>query len=384
MYNDMAKDKKALKIIQVASGDLWAGAEVQLFHMVVALDKLPGVLVKVVLLNSGMLESRLKAEGIDVTVIDETQNSTLGIIRQLRSIVREYGAAIIHSHRFKENIVSGIVAKLTRCQSIRTIHGDVEQQSPGWNLRQGLIGMADRFVANYLQDKLVCVSSELVDKFRLSFKRDKLLAINNSVNPAYIQQMAAQAIDLPDTEGGFNIGFIGRFVEVKRVELFYQLAKRVIENDPDSKIHFYMLGDGPLFADIKSMVEAEQLESRIHLTGFVENSAPYLKRFDFLMFTSKHEGLPMTLLEAMVLKTPVISTNLASLKEVLDGERCGYFSDSEKPDALAQLVLKIIQDPALAECKAERAYQTLQAHYSIDTNASRYLSLYQELTSSSA
>jgi len=70
-----------ITILHIASGDLWAGAEVQLYTLVRALHHSPGVSVRVILLNHGTLEEKLHEEGVDVLVLTETSLSSLQIAR---------------------------------------------------------------------------------------------------------------------------------------------------------------------------------------------------------------------------------------------------------------------------------------------------------------
>jgi glycosyltransferase involved in cell wall biosynthesis len=113
--------------------------------------------------------------------------------------------------------------------------------------------------------------------------------------------------------------------------------------------------------------------------GFVENSAPYLKKLDYLLFTSKHEGLPMTLLESMALETVVISTNLPTIKSVLNGDECGFFPESEVPEAMATSINQLVKDNSLKQKKAKAAKDILNRDYSLKTNIKKYLAVYQQL-----
>lgn len=368
--------------MHVASGDLWAGAEVQLFHLATALNNDEDVSLVVILLNHGQLERQLIEKGVSVRVFDESTYSTLNIFHKIKSVANELQVDVIHSHREKENVLVSVIAKIIGCHSVRTVHGDSEFGASLFDFRQHLIYLINKFCGSYLQDKIISVSGELTDKLSRTFGADKLVTINNSVNVDYINKRSQEPIDTTIvTESRINIGFVGRFVPVKRVSFYYEVAKRVITLLPKADIHFYMIGDGPLFNEINSKVECEQLSHRIHLLGFVENSAPYIKQLSYLMFTSEHEGLPMTLLEAMALETPVISTNLPSLKNVLNGNHGGYFHDSENPDEFADFVANLIQYYDKSIVKAKLAKSILNNEYALAANINKYVELYKNILS---
>ncbi len=368
-----------MRILQLASGDLWAGAEVQLYHLACELNKSQKIELKVVLLNHGQLELMLKEQEISVVVLDETKLSTFQIIHELEKICKGNEIDLIHSHRLKENIVGGIVAKKVNCKSIRTVHGATETPTSLLDLKHRLLSLMDKYTAIFLQQKIVAVSSELNKSLLKTYSEQKITTINNSVNIDYIANRSGEFINIPINERSINIGFIGRFVQVKRVHLFVDIAKSVIRENPDSDIHFHMIGDGPLFANIQDQITGYGLNQNIHLLGFVENSAPYLKKLDFLMFTSEHEGLPMTLLEAMSLSVPVISVELPSIRKILKGEECGYFIDADNIVGSSKKISEIVKDPKRAMTKAKRAFEIVKNEYSINSNVSKFTKLYEEV-----
>jgi len=368
-----------LNILHVASGDLWAGAEVQLFHLASALYQNKHVNTLVVLLNHGQLEQQLLAQGVDVVVFDESKLSSFTIYKRLKEHANKHQIQVMHSHREKENILVSAVSWSIGCKSVRTIHGAPEFEVHWWQIKRWLVTLADRFCGIYLQQKIIAVSDDLKSKLAQQFSETKLMTINNSVNTEYIEQRANEAISVGIGKDRTTIGFVGRFVPVKQVSLFFEIASKVIHREAGDRIDFYMLGDGPQYDEIAARVKRDQLTSRLNLLGFVENSAPYIKKFDFLMFTSRHEGLPMTLLEAMTLQTPVISTCLPSIMQVLDGEQGGYFIDSDSSDEIAEFVCREVVDKAKSTFKAKRARSILNKNYALASNIEKYEALYHQL-----
>ena len=96
-----------MNILHLASGDLWAGAEVQLYHLCTALKQKCAIDLHIVLLNHGQLEQKLIENGIRVTVLDENILSTHKIGWRLHQYVKNNPVDIIHSHLLKENLIGG-------------------------------------------------------------------------------------------------------------------------------------------------------------------------------------------------------------------------------------------------------------------------------------
>jgi len=369
-----------MKIIHLASGDLWAGAEVQLFHLAVKLHELYGIHLLVVLLNHGQLEQELIEKGIAVTVLDESKLSGFSILLEFYHIVKLFQPDIVHTHRSKENVIGGIVARLNGKKSVRTVHGASEFSIRPFNLKRFVFDGADRLAGFFLQQKIISVSDELKQKMKKIYPDSKLAVIENCVDVEYIEKKSLKPCNHDIDKNNFNIAFIGRFVPVKRVDIFYSIAKSVISNSEHEMIHFHMIGDGPLKKNIDDMLLSDKLTKNIHLYGFIENTAPLLKNMNLLIFTSDHEGLPMTLLEAMTLGVPVLSRNLPSICEVLCSGECGYFIKSDNVSDYADIIEHIMTNGEEARNKIKMARQQITDKYNIDSNIKKYENLYKEVT----
>ena len=213
-----------MKIIHLASGDLWAGAEVQLFHLAVKLHELYGIHLLVVLLNHGQLEQELIEKGIAVTVLDESKLSGFSILLEFYHIVKLFQPDIVHTHRSKENVIGGIVARLNGKKSVRTVHGASEFSIRPFNLKRFVFDGADRLAGFFLQQKIISVSDELKQKMKKIYPDSKLAVIENCVDVEYIEKKSLKPCNHDIDKNNFNIAFIGRFVPVKRVDIFYSIA----------------------------------------------------------------------------------------------------------------------------------------------------------------
>lgn len=372
-----------MKIMHLASGDLWAGAEVQLFHLAKELNKIKNVELIVVLLNHGQLEDELLKHNVNVKVLDESMLSSFAIFQRLNSIIKLSQPDIIHTHRNKENFLGGLAAWLNKKKSIRTSHGASEISKNPINLKRRLFDSLDKFAAVCFQQRIVAVSEDLRKKLSHHFPDAKLLVIENAVDTAYIKNRASQEFGHSSKldRNDFHIAFIGRFVPVKRVELFFAIANNVQLRNASRNIQFHMIGDGPLFQEINDKIRNDPNAPRIHLHGFIENVAPILKQMNLLIFTSDHEGLPMTLLEAMTLHIPVLSRFIPSIYDVLCQGKCGYFIDTDSPEKFARAIEHIIISREEVEQKANNAYNRIMDNFDIAVNVRNYVRLYTDLLS---
>ena len=125
-----------IHILHIVSGDLWAGAEVQLYTLAKTQQLDHRTRVSVITLNPGRLELNLRDCGIDVTVVDESHYNGLQILVKLGNTIKDKRPDVVHTHRIKENILGSIAALLNgNVPSMRTAHGAAEHHPPWYHGR---------------------------------------------------------------------------------------------------------------------------------------------------------------------------------------------------------------------------------------------------------
>ncbi|MES0328015.1 MAG: glycosyltransferase, partial [Gammaproteobacteria bacterium] len=343
----MTKENTTIKVLHIASGDLWAGAEVQLFTLAKALNNQQDIKINVVLLNHGMLEQKLLNNGVNVIVLDESRLNGLQVLLQLISTIRTIKPDVIHTHRVKENIFGSIAALLNgNIPTLRTSHGAPEHK-PAWhNIPKRVILFLDWFSGRLLQKKIIAVSDDLAEILQKDFPADKIKVIENGIDLATLTTTVKSVkLDIEQNVPSFRIGIAGRLVPVKRVDLFIKAAAELLNTRPELKTSFHIFGDGPLRAELTTLSKKLNIEKMIHFEGHCENMRQELANLDILLITSDHEGLPMVLLEAMALKTAVIAHDVGGIPTVLKQGECGVLVSEHQPLAYADAIYKLIESP---------------------------------------
>jgi len=362
---------KHLKVVHIASGDLWAGAEAQLFTLAKTLQRYTETDVHVILMNHGMLEEKLLAENIPVTVLDEaTLNPArlfAGIIKALRNITPD----IVHTHRQKENILGSIAALFAgNIPSLRTVHGAPEHH-PGWRqFPKRVVYTLDWLCGRFIQKKLIAVSEDLTGILKKDFPAERIVTIENGVDIEAIQQVVSNLPPRTRAPGGaFRVGLAGRLVPIKRVDMVIKTAKYLMDHHPDFNVSFHIMGDGPLRKELETLSQQLGTEGIIEFEGHCSDIVERLYRFDALLMTSDHEGLPMVLLESIALQLPVIAHNVGGIPKVI-GNNCGLLADHQKAETYASLILELASsDKDAIRQLTESALNRINTGYSSNTNA---------------
>ncbi len=367
--------KQPLRILHIASGDLWAGAEVAVFHLASGLSANSDVKIEIALLNEGELAARLRSANIPVHVFNEQRHGIFSLLLQVRTLIQQLQPHIVHTHRGKEHLLGALAAALLPGRiSLRTVHGGAESiagRHPG--LRDVIMQKLDRFVAGF-QRCAIAVSAPLATELVKSLPGMPIRTIVNGIDRKAIQAAAAQPCGpvVPDRIG---ICFSGRLVAVKRVDIFLAAARIVLEAHPGRYV-FYVIGDGPLRVQLEAQAQQLQLGSDCVFSGFLPNALPLLNHMGALVLTSDHEGTPMVALEALALGVPVVAHAVGGLVPLLGSAAQGQLVRSQDPAKFARGI--IATAPPDRPTPAER-HDLLPAEYRIESCATAHLALYREL-----
>lgn len=369
------------KILQMASGDLWAGAEAQLYTLTKTLHSRMNIPVSVVLLNHGVLEQKLREAGVPVIILDEAKLNSAQILVRLYRTIRTQRPDIIHTHRHKENILGSIAGLLAgNIASVRTLHGAPEHPPKWWQFLRLAAQFTEWLTGRYIQKRIIAVTDSLVGIISQSYPLRMISVIENGIDVESMPSSSSLLINNPDCRNSnINIGLAGRLVPVKRVDLFIRMAQHISEQNPKMEYCFRVFGDGPLDQELRSLANNLHMENTVLFEGHCENMASRLGELDILVMTSDNEGLPMIMLEAMVMRIPIVAHAAGGMSRLLDYGKCGLLVSDHNPEGYAHAVMQLLADPALRTKLADMAFDRVNLHYSAAANATAYLEIYSEV-----
>ncbi|BES71680.1 glycosyltransferase [Marinobacter nanhaiticus D15-8W] len=376
--------EKQTVVTHIISGDLWAGAEAQVYQLISGLRANREVIPTAVVFNPGILYDKLQGLGIEVTVANE---ATLSPWRQILTIsdhLKKQNTDIVHTHGFKENVLGTLAQHLARVpRSLRTAHGNPETTLSWKQPAKKLTQILDDCIARFGQDAIVAVSRQLEASLSGKYPR-KTVRISNFID-LESSASAGSRIPSPKTPGSSDrtpacrIAMIGRAVPVKRIDLFIDtiaLLRQTHEIDVIGVIY----GDGPLLSSMKEYA-ALKAPDAIEFKGFVSNVPQELTGADVLLMPSDHEGLPMSLLEAVSIGIPVVAHNTGGIPEVLDGGACGILVTDHSPTGYASAIAGLISDEEFLSAISAKARQYVEREFSANQNIRKYQELYERLSS---
>lgn len=187
------------------------------------------------------------------------------------------------------------------------------------------------------------VAIDIAEQLSLSDKR--ITVIYNPVVSPRLQLLAKQSVDHPWL-GNNDIPLIlaiGRLAPAKGFDVLISAFAELIRHTPAKLL---ILGEGPERSNLESLVSSLGLRDYCQLPGYERNPYRFLARANAFVLSSRFEGLPTVLIEALALNTPVVATDCPSgPREILDNGRFGTLVEPENPHALCAALLDVLSSP---------------------------------------
>jgi glycosyltransferase involved in cell wall biosynthesis len=319
---------------------------------------------------SGPLDAEL-APGVERLVLDETGRSPLGSARnavRLARFARRFRADVLHGHNVKASTVAAAAARLTgrpRPAVAATFHGVAHAE---YRAAARLLRGADR---------VACVSADLRDRLvAAGHPPERLAVIPNAVSvaPPTSGDRAALEAELGLDDGPL-VAIVGRLVPQKAHEHFLAAMAEVVRAVPEAQA--IVVGDGPRRAELEALSATSGLAGRVTFTGVRRDARELIARADVLVFSSHWEGLSIAALEALAAGTPVVSTDVEGMRELLSGG-AGRLVPPGAPDALAGAVVEVLRSPELRAAMGAAGRELVSRRYAPAAMRDAYLALYRD------
>jgi glycosyltransferase involved in cell wall biosynthesis len=310
--------------------------------------------------------------------IDDYGRATLGAALtayQLARAVRRFSPDLVHAQNVKSSVTARAAASTGRADArppvLATFHGVLPDE----------YGRAARLL--HAADHTVCVSADLRESIvaaGLGERRTSL--VRNAITPAEpLGEAERAALDEElGLAGAPVVAIVGRLVPQKAHERFVAAAARVATALPETR--FLVLGDGPRRAEIEALVDAAGLGEAVTLTGVRSDARRVIARADLLVFSSDWEGLSIAALEALAAGTPVVSTDVQGMRELLVESGAGAVVPLDDGTALGERILALLGDDEERRRMGEAAARMIAAEYSIEAMVDAYEGLYRRLCGS--
>jgi glycosyltransferase involved in cell wall biosynthesis len=309
---------------------------------------------------------RARDLGLEVEALCLPTRAYLAERRALLALIRRWQPDAVHTHGYRADVVAGLAARAAGVPQVTTAHGFI---GGGWRdrLYEGLqLRTARRAAA------AVAVSTPIVERYRRAgapASRVHLIRNAWSGREPLARSEARRALGLDPAE--LLVGWVGRLSREKGADVLLDALARLAPPRP----RVALVGDGPERAALASRAEALGIAERLAWLGLVPDAGRLASAYDVFVLSSRTEGTPIALLEAMAAHLPIVATAVGGVPDVVsEGE--AWLVPSEDPAALAAALEVALSDRALARARGDAARQRLQRDFSPDAWLARYEALY--------
>ncbi len=291
--------------------------------------------------------------GREIAPLDDLR-ALIALVR----LMRRERPHIVHTHTAKAGQVGRLAAFLTGVPVIvHTFHGHVFRGYFG-PLKTHFFILLERLAAR-LSDAILTVSERLREDLvalRIALpQRIHVVPLGLPLEPFANLDGVRGTLrrELGCSTGAPLVGIIGRLVPIKNHDLFLEAAQRVARVLPQAR--FLIIGDGERRTELEALTARLGLGGVVHFTGWRTDLPALYADLDVVVISSRNEGTPVSLIEAMAAGVPVVSTAVGGVPDLLQEGRLGRLVPPEDADALAGAILD-----ALHEGRGERTAQARQ------------------------
>jgi glycosyltransferase involved in cell wall biosynthesis len=322
--------------------------------------------------KGGPLAEMADAFGIDVTAYDKQEGLDYSLSFRLARLLRRERIDILHCHNYGPLVYGSAAARMARIAgAVYTSHGMITSSEKHQRLLFRLGNMHIVTVSENAR-RLMLRSSGLSPQ--------RVTVIPNGVDTkAFGKDLDVKkkkaSIGLSDSSR--SIGIVARLSPEKDHETLFEAFACFSREFHD--VHLVVVGGGDLLGDLQNAAGRLGIESRVHFLGYRHDVVELLAIFDCFVLSSRLEGLPMTLLEAMAAGLPVVATDVGGNREVVLHEETGLLVPEGEPGLLADALQRIFADPETARRMGGRGRKRAREHFDLDKMVGRYVRIYDEL-----
>ncbi|PYP94632.1 MAG: hypothetical protein DMD38_15250 [Gemmatimonadetes bacterium] len=312
----------------------------------------------------------LTAAGVEVFPIAVATRAYLRERAVIAELCRRLQPDVVHTHGYQADVLDADVARRLGIPVVTTVHGftsgDWKNRCYEWLQRRAF----RRF------DAVVAVSRPLVRELtECGIPAERVHLIQNGWRPAAppLDRAAARRA-LGEHHDSLCIGWVGRLSDEKGPDVFLESLARL----RDLPWTACVLGEGPARGTLEARATALGLGERVQWHGGVAGAGRLYAAFDVFVLSSRTEGTPMVLFEAMAAGVPVVATAVGGVPDIVSSAE-GALVPANDATALAAAIRTVCSNPAAVAAQARAARNKLARDFGVEPWLRRYCAIYQSV-----
>jgi glycosyltransferase involved in cell wall biosynthesis len=331
--------------------------------------------------GGGPMPESLAAMGETVHAVELGSRFSLRDVRRLARLCRERRIDVLHSHNVRANIHARVAGRMASVPArVSTIHNSVYHYDVS-AVHKHLYSAAERLTLRWC-NRVIAVSEGIALELRSRYqlRPEKISVVPNGVDPGRLEARVERAQvreQLGIGDEAIVLLQVGRLTPQKGYDVLFEAVARIA--DRYRELVVLAVGEGPLRDDLASQAQSLGIANVVHFLGHREDVADLLQAADLVTLASRSEGMPYTLLEAMGSGRAVVATRIGGIEEVITQAGMALLVPSEDPEALANSLVTLLEDPEGAEKMGRAAREYILQHHSAAGMLAQVQTIYRDL-----
>lgn len=379
-----AESHRPLVVVFLLHTVAYGGIETILLNWIGKLDPARITPRLVVFANPGHTEDAFvqvaRRQGVDVRSIPWARRKPIfSSARALTRTLRELGADIVHTHNVYAEIVGYLAARKINAKVMTTLYVwadfGFKRNIQQW-LSARLIRRFD-LVSSQCQTTMDQTVARGVNPAK---QRVLISGVNSKPTTLDEQTRRTRRAEKGVTDANVVLVNVARLYPEKAQDLLLRSFRRILDARPDARL--WVLGVGPLEAELRAQASALKLDDAVTFLGFTDSLQDTLALCDVQAHPSSAEGVPLSICEGMVAGLPIVATRVGGVPEVVQHESTGLLIESGDEDALVQSCIDLIDHPDRRSTFGAHAQEFINQEYSLDAAVESLTKTYEELARS--
>ncbi len=312
----------------------------------------------------------------------------MNILMEIKSIeiIKKFNIDIIHAHDWLVASAAIGLKHLFRKPLLATIHSLERGRRSGlFNDGQMMLDQIENLLIQESWHNIVCSQyMQSICHFSFIFPKDKMTIIPNGVRyNDFSVELNIEEKQIHHkkyaNENEQIVGYIGRLVPEKGVNVLLGAVTKVLKKKPNTK--FVVAGEGWHRSELERISKELLIEDKVLFTGYLpeKDFLPYFNVADILVVPSTYEPFGIVALEGMATKTPIIVSDVGGLSEIVDHKWTGYKVPPDNSDAMADAIIELLENKDLRERIISNAAEKLTHVYDWTIIADQTIKIYERI-----
>jgi glycosyltransferase involved in cell wall biosynthesis len=317
------------------------------------------------------IATEARAAGITVITLPMRGNADLASVARLAAYLRRHRIQVVNTHSGVDTWIGSLAAKLARVPAlVRTRH-----------LHLPLKRRWSNFV-HFLPDTVITCGQAMQQLLvrECGFPEDRVVSIPTGIDfPRFTSSAGREATRqaLGIDANAFVVLMVGIIRGVKRHEVALRAFEKFSRDGRNTRL--LLAGEGPMRPDMERLAKELGIAEQVIFLGHREDIPDLMAAADVLLLTSRSEGIPQAISQALGVGLPVVATRVGGVPELIETEVTGLLVPPEDAGAVAAALQRVAADPEAAKGLAERGQRHALSRLSLQAMLDRTEDEYRRL-----